>query len=178
VRFRLAIVDPDHNSVLIPDTANPNPARDPKSAKQIRQDPALATDKAAQQRAAASLDCAHADPLAGMDDPKLPLATCGSTEFMELFGPVLLDRTMVVGASYGPGGPVPGRWDVSVELSAAGRDVAAELAPKNVNVLLGMFFDGQLAGATPVPEKSTGTLELSFDKEDDARQVATVINNR
>jgi len=178
VRFRLEIVDANHDSMMIPATSNPNPVHEPATAARIRQDPALATDKAVQQRAAASLDCEHPDPLIGRDDPSLPLATCGPTEFTEFLGPALLDGGMIAGATYGPGGPVPGHWDVTVDLTPAGAKVLAGLAPKNVNVLLVLLFDGQVTGAASVPEKPAGTLEITYGSEDDARQVAAVIDNR
>ncbi|QUQ71339.1 hypothetical protein [Kutzneria sp. CA-103260] len=178
VRFRMQIHDANHDAVNIPATSNPNPARDPKSAAQIRQDPALVSDRAAQERAAASLDCDHADPLQGKDDPNLPLATCGGTEFMELLDRVLLDGSMIANATYGPGGPLPDRWDVTVTLTPAGGKIMVDTAPKNANVLLMMLFDGETVAATGLDANTAGTLEFTFGKEDDARQVAAVIDNR
>lgn len=178
IRFRLDIVDGDSHLILIPVTSNPSPVHDPTPAKQLRQDPAVATDAAAQQRAAASLDCGQPDPLTGQDDPSLPLVTCGGGDDATFLGPAVLDGSMIAGASYSRGGPLPNRWDVTVDFTPAGSKILAETAPKNVNRLLGMLFDGDLAASTILTEKSVGSLVFTVQTEDDARQLAAIINNR
>jgi preprotein translocase subunit SecD len=179
IQFRPEIVDADHRTPRIVATSNPNPVRDPNSAKQIRQDPALLTDKATQQRAAASLDCEHEDPLAGRDDPALPLATCGNrSEFAVFLRPVLLDASMIAGAGYRMGGPVQDHWDVVITLTPAGAKILAAAAPNNVNVGLFMLFDGQSVEATTLTEKSADTLVYQVPEEADARRLAQVVDNR
>ncbi|AFU03709.1 protein translocase subunit SecD [Nocardia brasiliensis] len=64
----------------------PNPAPDPsltsreQTQKDIQQAKATrqSTDPTVQQAAMAAIDCGKPDPLAGNDDPNLPLVTCGS----------------------------------------------------------------------------------------------------
>ncbi len=176
VRFRPEVLDESYRFPTIETTSNANPARDLESAKRLRQDPAVTTDHDAQVRAAASLDCGHDDPLLGKDDPSLPLVNCGPKVFADFFGPTLFDGGMVADATYGPGGVLPDRWAVTVTFTAAGVKILAELPRKLVPVA--MLFDGRLEASAGVPAKPAGKLEFSFDKEDDARQVAAIINNR
>lgn len=178
VRLRLFAADTNHNSVLILEPHGPNPARDLQTAKQVRQNPALTTDKDAQKRAADSLDCDHDDPPAGQDDPNLPLVTCTGSHDAAVLEPTLLDASMIAGASYGLSTLPSGGWVVEIALTPAGRDIVTEMAPKNVNVLLAILLDGQLVTWLFVSDKLAGALDFLRGTEEDARQLAAVINNR
>ncbi|WP_225727342.1 MULTISPECIES: protein translocase subunit SecD [unclassified Nocardia] len=85
-----------------PATPTPTPTETPtgdltpqqKAEKEIAAAKALrqSTDPAVQQQAMATLDCSKPDPLAGADDPNLPLVACGSDGNV-----YLLDKSRISG---------------------------------------------------------------------------------
>jgi preprotein translocase subunit SecD len=107
----------------------------------------------------------------------LPLVSCTGDHDAAVLGPTLLDASMVAGATYGLSGLASGGWTVEVELTPAGRQIVTAMAPKNVNVPLAMLYDGQLVTWLLVSEKLAGALDFQSDTEDDARRMATIINN-
>jgi preprotein translocase subunit SecD len=53
-------------------------------------------DSDQQKQAAEALDCEKPDPLAGLDDPKLPLVTCDDKgDYKYVLGPVILDGAAI-----------------------------------------------------------------------------------
>ncbi|MEJ2853431.1 MULTISPECIES: SecDF P1 head subdomain-containing protein [unclassified Saccharothrix] len=72
----------------VPRKAEPDTAA-VAQARRARQDPALASGGVAE------LSCPAEDPLAGRDDPALPLLTCGRDGSVYLLGPAELDRSHV-----------------------------------------------------------------------------------
>ncbi|MEV6611259.1 hypothetical protein [Kutzneria sp. NPDC051319] len=178
IRMRLFVADQFHSSVLIPARVDVDGIRDAQAARAVWQSPTLATDKAAQQRAVDTMDCFHDNPLLGQDDPTLPLATCTPDASIAVLAPTLLTADMVAGATYGVSDDPAQGGTVWVQLNSSGRRVMAEMAPKNVDVLLALLFDGKYFSSLTVTAKLTDTLAFRFDDTNEARVVASMIVNR
>ncbi|MEU4340684.1 protein translocase subunit SecD [Nocardia sp. NPDC023852] len=138
----------------------PTPAPDPnlapteeatkeiQAAKAVRQ----STDPSVQQAALAALDCAKADPLAGNDDPSLPLVTC-STDGAEVF---LLDKSRIDGqeikdASSGLN-QQQARHEVYLEFKSGGSDAWAALTGEYVYKRVAFVLDSRVVSAPVVQQ--------------------------
>jgi hypothetical protein len=178
IEIRLFVADKFHSSALLSANNRQDGISDAATAKRVWQDPALATDRAAQQRAADSMNCFQDNPLRGQDDPKLPLATCAPDVKVAVLAPTLLSADMITGASYGVSDDPAQGGTVWVSLTPAGGKIVAEMAPKNVDVLLALLFDTTVVSSLTVTEKLTAPLAFRFPTTREAGAAATVVANR
>jgi preprotein translocase subunit SecD len=157
-----------------PGSAAPDAPADPEvaaaidQARQLRQDPALATDPTAQQLALAGLDCAANDPLQGYDDPTLPLVACdqdGTAKYV--LGPQitdsqgrLLESTMVAGAQAVPAQGGIGTV-VSLQWTGDGVAVWGDYTTNNVGQAAAFVLDGRVVSAPTINGPIFGDTEIS-----------------
>ncbi|MEV0107495.1 protein translocase subunit SecD [Nocardia sp. NPDC050799] len=117
-------------------------------AKAIRQ----STDPTTQQLAMASLDCTAADPLAGNDDPNLPLVTC-STDGKEVF---LLDKSRIDGQEIADAtsglNTEQARHEVNLEFKGSGSDAWASLTGEYVQQRVAFVLDSEVVSAPVVQQ--------------------------
>ncbi|MGV9719382.1 protein translocase subunit SecD [Nocardia beijingensis] len=119
-----------------------------QAAKAVRQ----STDPTVQQAALAALDCTKADPLAGNDDPALPLVTC-STDGNEVF---LLDKSRIDGqeikdASSGLN-QQQARHEVYLDFKSGGSDAWASLTGEYVYKRVAFVLDSKVVSAPVVQQ--------------------------
>ncbi|MER7449041.1 protein translocase subunit SecD [Nocardia beijingensis] len=119
-----------------------------QAAKAVRQ----STDPSVQQAALAALDCTKADPLAGNDDPALPLVTC-STDGNEVF---LLDKSRIDGqeikdASSGLN-QQQARHEVYLDFKSGGSDAWASLTGEYVYKRVAFVLDSKVVSAPVVQQ--------------------------
>ncbi len=115
-------------------------------AKATRQ----STDQTVQQAAMAAIDCNKSDPLAGNDDPNLPLVTC-STDGKEIF---LLDKSRIDGqeiqnATSGLN-QQQARHEVNLEFKSGGSDAWAALTGEYINKRVAFVLDSKVVSAPVV----------------------------
>ncbi|WP_063061096.1 protein translocase subunit SecD [Nocardia sienata] len=119
-----------------------------QTAKAIRQ----STDPTTQQLAMASLDCTAADPLAGNDDPNLPLVTC-STDGKEVF---LLDKSRIDGQEIADAtsglNTEQARHEVNLEFKGSGSDAWASLTGEYVQQRVAFVLDSEVVSAPVVQQ--------------------------
>ncbi|MBP2478166.1 preprotein translocase subunit SecD [Crossiella equi] len=126
------------------------------AAKELRQNPALLTDQNLQQVALASLDCKAADPLTGLDDPKLPLVTCDEEGQEKLvLGPVFLDGKQISDASAQANTQGPG-FVVSLNFHSEGVKTWADFTSKNVGKRAAFVLDTKVVSAPSINEAIVG----------------------
>ncbi|WP_063126532.1 protein translocase subunit SecD [Nocardia fusca] len=117
-------------------------------AKAVRQ----STDPTTQQLAMASLDCTAADPLAGNDDPNLPLVTC-STDGKEVF---LLDKSRIDGQEIADAtsglNTEQARHEVNLEFKGSGSDAWASLTGEYVQQRVAFVLDSEVVSAPVVQQ--------------------------
>ncbi|MEU1523423.1 protein translocase subunit SecD [Nocardia rhamnosiphila] len=117
-------------------------------AKAIRQ----STDPTTQQLAMASLNCTAADPLAGNDDPNLPLVTC-STDGKEVF---LLDKSRIDGQEIANAtsglNTEQARHEVNLEFKGSGSDAWASLTGEYVQQRVAFVLDSEVVSAPVVQQ--------------------------
>lgn len=117
-------------------------------AKAIRQ----STDPTTQQLAMASMDCTAADPLAGNDDPNLPLVTC-STDGKEVF---LLDKSRIDGQEIANAtsglNTEQARHEVNLEFKGSGSDAWASLTGEYVQQRVAFVLDSEVVSAPVVQQ--------------------------
>ncbi|MEV6427042.1 protein translocase subunit SecD [Nocardia sp. NPDC051463] len=116
------------------------------TAKAVRQ----STDPTIQKAAMAALDCSKPDPLAGNDDPKLPLVAC-STDGTEVF---LLDKSRIDGqeiknASSGLN-QQQARHEVNLEFKSGGSDAWATLTGEYLQKRVAFVLDSKVVSAPVV----------------------------
>ncbi|WP_067859674.1 protein translocase subunit SecD [Nocardia shimofusensis] len=120
--------------------------RDIAAAKQARQ----STDPTAQQAAMAAMDCSKQDPLAGNDDPNLPLVTC-SQDGTEVF---LLDVSRIDGQEIKDAvanlDTQQSRWVVDLEFKGSGSDAWADLTGEYLYKRVAFTLDSQVVSAPQV----------------------------
>ncbi|GAB0102844.1 protein translocase subunit SecD [Nocardia sp. JMUB6875] len=116
-------------------------------AKALRQ----STDQETQQKAMLSLDCSKPDPLAGNDDPNLPLVTCstdGSTVYLldksALDGQEIKNATATYDSKQGQG------WVVDVEFKSGGSDTWGKLTTQYQGKQLAFALDSRVVSAPQV----------------------------
>lgn len=135
-------------------------------AKKCRQNTLLApskdgtvqADPTLQQAALATLDCAKdaQDPLAGNDDPKLPLATCdvdGTATY--ILGPSFLPGTEVSDANSQVDDQGVG-YVVVLDFKTTGGNIWAEYTSKNVGKQAAFVLDTQVVSAPTIQEPIPG----------------------
>lgn len=117
-------------------------------AKAIRQ----SEDPTTQQLAMAAMDCSAADPLAGNDDPNLPLVTC-STDGTEVF---LLDKSRIDGQEIADAtsgfNQQQSRHEVSLNFKSGGSDAWATLTGEYVQQRVAFVLDSEVVSAPNVDE--------------------------
>ncbi|MFQ6397176.1 protein translocase subunit SecD [Nocardia sp. KC 131] len=116
------------------------------TAKAVRQ----STDPTIQQAAMAAMDCGKLDPLAGNDDPNLPLVAC-STDGNEVF---LLDKSRIDGqeiknATAGLN-QQQARHEVNLEFKSGGSDAWATLTGEYLNKRVAFVLDSKVVSAPVV----------------------------
>ncbi len=120
--------------------------REITAAKQTRQ----STDPAVQQAAMAALDCSKQDPLAGNDDPNLPLVTC-SQDGTEVF---LLDKSRIDGQEIKDAvanlDQQQSRWVVDLEFKSSGSDAWASLTGEYLYKRVAFTLDSEVVSAPQV----------------------------
>lgn len=120
--------------------------REIAAAKTARQ----STDPAAQQAAMAAMDCTKQDPLAGNDDPNLPLVTC-SQDGTEVF---LLDVSRIDGQEINNAvanlDTQQSRWVVDLEFKGSGSDAWADLTGEYLYKRVAFTLDSEVVSAPQV----------------------------
>jgi preprotein translocase subunit SecD len=116
------------------------------AAKAVRQ----STDPAVQQAAMAAMDCSKPDPLAGSDDPNLPLVAC-STDGNEV---LLLDKSRIDGteikdASAGLNSQ-QARHEVNLSFKSGGSDAWAALTGEYLYKRVAFVLDSKVVSAPVV----------------------------
>ncbi|WP_433526440.1 protein translocase subunit SecD [Nocardia pseudovaccinii] len=115
-------------------------------AKAIRQ----STDPTVQQAAMAAMDCTKSDPLAGNDDPNLPLVTC-STDGKEI---LLLDKSRIDGQEIKDAtsglNQQQARHEVNLEFKSGGSDAWASLTGEYINKRVAFVLDSKVVSAPVV----------------------------
>ncbi|MFZ2528778.1 MAG: protein translocase subunit SecD [Rhodococcus sp. (in: high G+C Gram-positive bacteria)] len=151
----------------VPETATPAPpapeppapgdldpqeqaAADIAAAKALRQ----SEDPAIQQQAAMSLDCSVADPLAGNDDPALPLVACSTDgTSVYLLGPSIIDGQQISDASAGFNSQ-QSRYEVSLTFDSEGSNTWAQFTAANIGQQAAFTLDSKVVSA-PVIQGAT-----------------------
>ncbi|WP_327100011.1 protein translocase subunit SecD [Nocardia vinacea] len=115
-------------------------------AKATRQ----STDATVQQAAMAAMDCNKSDPLAGNDDPNLPLVTC-STDGKEI---LLLDKSRIDGQEIKDAtsglNQQQARHEVNLEFKSGGSDAWASLTGEYINKRVAFVLDSKVVSAPVV----------------------------
>ena len=142
--------------------ADPNQAKAIQAAKALRQNPAVATDPAAQQAAVASLDCNKPDPLAGYDDADKPLVTCDvNKQYMYILGPSFMDGRQISSATSGFDQQGGSGWIVQLTFNPDGAKTWADFTGKNVGQQAAFTLDGQVESAPKINQQIIGNTEIS-----------------
>ncbi|NUT96257.1 MAG: precorrin-3B C(17)-methyltransferase [Saccharothrix sp.] len=126
----------------VPRKAEPDTAA-VAEARRVRQDPAL------DGGSVPSFPCPAADPLAGRDDPTLPLLTCGRDGSVYVLGPAELDRSHVEHAE--ARGEV-----VDVRFTIPGGVRWADFTGRNVGRRVAVVLNTLVLSAPTVQEAITG----------------------
>ncbi|WP_067843696.1 protein translocase subunit SecD [Nocardia lijiangensis] len=133
--------------------------REIATAKATRQ----STDQATQQAAMLALDCTKPDPLAGNDDPSLPLVTC-SQDGTEVF---LLDKSRIDGQEIKNAvanlDQQQSRWVVDLEFKSTGSDAWADLTREYLYKRVAFTLDSKVFSAPQVQAgpQLGGTTQIS-----------------
>ncbi|MFE6921142.1 protein translocase subunit SecD [Nocardia sp. NPDC057663] len=152
---------PAPQSRVFPAQAPPTPTPAPgngsvqqQQAKEIADAKALrqSTDQTVQQVAVASMDCTKPDPLAGNDDPALPLVTC-SQDGTEVFllGPSRIDGQEIADATSGLN-TQQARHEVNLEFKSAGADAWSDLTGEYVYKRVAFVLDSKVVSAPQVQQ--------------------------
>ncbi|MGV9818347.1 protein translocase subunit SecD [Nocardia xishanensis] len=133
--------------------------REIAAAKATRQ----STDQATQQAAMLALDCTKPDPLAGNDDPNLPLVTC-SQDGTEVF---LLDKSRIDGQEIDNAianlDQQQSRWVVDLKFKSTGSDAWADLTREYLYKRVAFTLDSKVFSAPQVQAgpQLGGTTQIS-----------------
>jgi preprotein translocase subunit SecD len=133
-----------------PDSPQEQAAADIAAAKAMRQ----STDPAVQQEAALALDCSTADPLAGNDDPALPLVACSTDgTSVYLLGPSIIDGQQIEDATSGFNSQ-QSRYEVSLTFDSEGSTTWAQFTAANIGKQAAFTLDSKVVSA-PVIQGAT-----------------------
>ncbi|MGU3583389.1 protein translocase subunit SecD [Rhodococcus sp. C26F] len=125
-------------------------AADIATAKATRQ----SEDPAVQQAAALALDCSAADPLAGNDDPALPLVACSTDgTAIYLLGPSIIDGQQIDDATSGFN-QQQSRYEVSLTFDSEGSNTWAQFTAANIGQQAAFVLDSKVVSA-PVIQGAT-----------------------
>ncbi|WP_036502847.1 protein translocase subunit SecD [Nocardia aobensis] len=157
-----------------PQSGAPNPALTPQQQAKQEIDAARAlrqsTDPQVQQLAAQQLDCHKPDPLAGNDDPKLPLVTCSSDgNEVYLLAPMRIDGQDIKDASSSLN--QQSQW--AVDLTFKNADAWADLTKEYLQKQVAFTLDSKVISAPVVQQgpqlggttQITGQFNASTAKE-------------
>ncbi|NKY42325.1 protein translocase subunit SecD [Nocardia cerradoensis] len=157
-----------------PGSGAPNPALTPQQQAKQEIDAARAlrqsTDPQVQQLAAQQLDCHKPDPLAGNDDPKLPLVTCSSDGHeVYLLAPMRIDGQDIKDASSSLN--QQSQW--AVDLTFKNADAWADLTKEYLQKQVAFTLDSKVISAPVVQQgpqlggttQITGQFNASTAKE-------------
>ncbi|MDF0529150.1 protein translocase subunit SecD [Tsukamurella sp. 8F] len=139
-----------------PDMTDPAVAKKAiADAKATRQ----SADQATQQKAMKALNCSLPDPLAGNDDPKLPLVACGQDHTaVYTLGPSIIDGQQITEASAGFD-QQGGQYVVQLKYDGNATKVWADYTAKNVGKGAAFVLDSQVVSAPtingPIPGGET-----------------------
>ncbi|WP_459547029.1 protein translocase subunit SecD [Nocardia sp. X0981] len=118
------------------------------AARTLRQ----STDPTMQQLAMSAMDCAAADPLAGNDDPNLPLVTC-STDGTEVF---LLDKSRIDGQEIADAtsgfNTEQARHEINLTFKSGGSDAWASLTGEYIQQRVAFVLDSEVVSAPVVQQ--------------------------
>lgn len=118
------------------------------AARALRQ----STDPTMQQLAMSAMDCAAADPLAGNDDPNLPLVTC-STDGTEVF---LLDKSRIDGQEIADAtsgfNTEQARHEINLTFKSGGSDAWASLTGEYLQQRVAFVLDSEVVSAPVVQQ--------------------------
>ncbi|MEV6768922.1 protein translocase subunit SecD [Nocardia sp. NPDC051030] len=116
------------------------------AAKALRQ----STDQTIQQTAMLTMDCSKPDPLAGNDDPTLPLVACSS----DGTAVYLLDKSALDGQEISNASAQldtkSSRWVVNVDFKSAGADTWGKLTTQYLQKQLAFVLDSKVVSAPRV----------------------------
>ncbi|MBF4998672.1 protein translocase subunit SecD [Nocardia sp. BSTN01] len=157
-----------------PESGAPNPALTPQQQAKQEIDAARAlrqsTDPQVQQLAAQQMDCHKPDPLAGNDDPKLPLVTCSSDgNEVYLLAPMRIDGQDIKDASSSLN--QQSQW--AVDLTFKNADAWADLTKEYLQKQVAFTLDSKVISAPVVQQgpqlggttQITGQFNASTAKE-------------
>lgn len=148
---------------------SPEVAAQIKAAREVRQNPALASvedggnapqaDQTAQQTALLSLNCEADDPLVGNDDPNLPLVACNQEgDEKYVLSKVFLRGTDISDANAAPNSQGAG-FVVNLSFNSAGSDIWAKFTAANVGQRAAFVLDTKVVSAPeirgPIPGGNT-----------------------
>lgn len=142
------------------------------AAKALRQ----STDPQTQQLAMLTMDCSKPDPLAGNDDPNLPLVTC-STDGQSVY---LLDKARLDGQEIKNASPQmdQARWVVNIEFKSGGSETWGQLTNEFYQKQLAFVLDSEVVSAPVVQAAGqfSGSTQISgsFNK-DTATELANTL---
>ncbi|MEE2056282.1 protein translocase subunit SecD [Rhodococcus artemisiae] len=147
-----------------PPTDEPAPA--PEDSEPLTQQEQAAVDIAAamatrqsddpmvQQEAALALDCSAPDPLAGNDDPALPLVACSTDgTAIYLLGPSIIDGQQIDDATSGFNSQ-QSRYEVSLTFDNEGSNTWAQYTAANIGSQAAFVLDSKVVSA-PVIQGAT-----------------------
>ncbi|MFG1794895.1 protein translocase subunit SecD [Nocardia sp. NPDC049149] len=169
-----------------PTTPQPTPAPNQSELapqEQVKQEIAQAKatrqsqDPAVQQQALAALDCSKADPLAGNDDPNLPLVTCsvdGKAKY-------ILDKSRIDGQEISNAvaefDQRQSRHTVRLDFKSTGSDEWAKLTTEYYNKYLAFTLDSRVVSAPIVQAAGQygGTTISGNFTANDTKQLASTL---
>ncbi|MBJ7323906.1 MAG: protein translocase subunit SecD [Rhodococcus sp.] len=125
-------------------------AQEIADAKALRQ----SEDQQIQQLAMQSLDCNAADPLAGNDDPALPLVACSTDgTAVYLLGPTIIDGQQIADATSGFDSQ-QAQFQVSLTFDSEGSNTWAQFTAANLQKQAAFVLDSKVISA-PVIQGAT-----------------------
>jgi len=125
-------------------------AADIAAAKATRQ----STDPAVQEQAILAMDCGAPDPLAGNDDPTLPLIACASDgTSIYVLGPSIIDGQQIDDATSGYNSQ-QSRYEVSLTFDSEGSNTWAQFTAANIGSNAAFVLDSKVVSA-PVIQGAT-----------------------
>ncbi|MFD3593629.1 protein translocase subunit SecD [Nocardia sp. NPDC058640] len=180
-----APVTPAPQSRVFPAQAPPTPTPAPgdltfqqQQAKEIADAKALrqSTDQQVQQIAVTAMDCTKPDPLAGNDDPALPLVTC-SQDGTEVFllGPSRIDGQEISDAKYQL---ESAKHAVNISFKSAGGEIWGQLTTEYLNKRVAFVLDSSVVSAPQVLSggQYTGSTQITGQfTPDSAKELANTL---
>ncbi|SED08640.1 preprotein translocase subunit SecD [Rhodococcus pyridinivorans] len=147
-------------------------AADIATAKATRQ----SEDPAVQQAAALALDCSAADPLAGNDDPALPLVACSTDgTAIYLLGPSIIDGQQIEDATSGFN-QQQSRYEVSLTFDSEGSNTWAQFTAANIGQQAAFVLDSKVVSAPVIQGATPAGSATSITGQFTSTQAAELAN--